>query len=135
MAEKASKSEKKTQALTRDRLVQIASEADRQRDLAAEYQGQHGGVIRNAVEQYGLDRKAFGFTRAVLKMEAVKQRATIAASLEYLEWLGAFDQIDAFDDLVDRLDGLLTRIRGRNGKTPPPKTAGTLEEIAASKPH
>lgn len=91
----------------------LIGEINRQKGLASEYSGSAGKVTRDAIDQHGLDRKAFGFVVQLSRMDEGKRQATIRALFDYIERGGMLDQIDAFSDLTDVLSGIVDRLKGR----------------------
>jgi hypothetical protein len=122
---------KKEKGLGRDDFMKLVGEANRQGEISAEYASNASTIVRNGIERLGLDKKAFGFARSVQKMEPVRQQATAAAVVKYLAFVGAFDQADAFSDVLDDLRSLIADLEARDGPTEP-ASAGALDELTGA---
>lgn len=117
---KASEAEVESGGISGDDLKRVIEEASRQKALSAEYAGNHGSVVKNACERYGLEKTAFTFARRLRDMEDGKRQGVIRALLDYGEKLGFFDQIDVFDDTVGTLRRIVERAEGTASAAPEP---------------
>lgn len=120
----ARKMNKKTAAQERtiveaDELKRIVKEYERQAAHASEYAGHAGNVVKQAVERYHLDRKAIRFVLGLAKMEETKRQATLRAVMEYAHKLDMFASVDAFDDVIDTMETIVSEARGNEGRTRP----------------
>jgi hypothetical protein len=121
----------KAAKLTKKKFLDLINEADRQKELAAEYGGAHGTLVRNGIERLSLDRNAFAFSRRINKMEPVKGQACAAALIKYLGFVGVFDQADAFSDITVELRSLLDDLEGRQAP-PAPASGRVLDDLTSS---
>lgn len=113
------KEEAKKKSVAKDDLRRVQKEADRLKQLAADYSGQHGAYLKNQIEHHGLNRRALANALSVMRLEASEQQAFIRASLDYLHKLGAFDQTDLFDDMLKTLEDIIETIKGAPRPTTP----------------
>lgn len=100
-----------------EELRRVIREAQQRKAEASEASGRHGKVISGAVEQYGLERNALTFARRLADMEEGKRQSVLRALIEYSGKLGFFDQLDAFDDLVATLRGIVDAAEGNRPNT------------------
>lgn len=80
---------------------------------ASEAAGLAGQAVKNAIERHNLDRKAFRFVLGLNKMEPVKRQACLRGLIEYAHKLDMFSDVDAFDDILDRMEGIVSEVRER----------------------
>lgn len=106
------KDERSPTGISADDLKRVIGEAVRQKQLASEYSGLHGKVVSNAVEQYGIEKNAFTLTRRMYEMEEGRRMAIVRSTIDYWHKIGFFDQVDAFDDVID----LMRRIVSENDR-------------------
>jgi len=92
------KDTKEPTGITKADLERVIAEAIRQKQTASEYAGLHAKVVANAVEQYGIEKTAFTFSRRLREMEEGRQATVIRSCIDYWHKLGFFDQTDAFSD-------------------------------------
>ena len=97
-------------------LKRVVKENNRHKEQASENAGLAGQSTKNAVEQYGLDRKALGVVVGLSKKEPAQQQATLRGVIDYADKLGMFDSIDMFDDLVPTLKRIVDRAEASEGK-------------------
>ena len=90
-------------------LKRVIAEAVRQKQAAAEYNSNAATVTRGAVEQYGLDKTAFTFTRRLSELEDAKRDAIVLASLDYWEKMGFLDGGLFPEDMIARLKAIVDR--------------------------
>lgn len=114
--------------LTPEKFRAFVAEANRQRENAAEYVGMHGQVVRNGIDRFGLDRNALTVARRLQKLQE-KGPSTLTAILKYADFLGLFDQVDAFDDVADELRGIVERINTRRPNDKPPAGKAVLDSL------
>lgn len=105
-----------SKGITADDLKRVVKEFAHQSASASEYAGHAGQVIKTAIDQHNLDRKALRFTLGLSKMEEVKRQATIRALIEYAHKLDMFAAVDAFDDLIDTMETICADVRSRSEK-------------------
>lgn len=101
--------------VTPDDLRRVIDEINRQREFATEYNANASQVARGAIEQYGLERTAFGFARKLIGMEEGKRNAILVSLIDYTEKLGLLDPGLFPDDLTDRLQALVARAHNSVG--------------------
>lgn len=104
--------------ISADELKRVIKEYGKQVANAAEYQGLAGQAIKTAIERHSLDRKAFRFVLGMSKMEEQKRQATLRQVIELTFKAGFFDQTDAFDDVLDRMEAIIDVVRSRSGNRP-----------------
>lgn len=92
-------------------LKRIVGDFNRHKSNAAENSGLAGQSIKQAVDQYTLDRKALTIVAGLSKREPVEAQGTIRALMDYADKLGLLDQMDAFDDLVPTLERIVNRAK------------------------
>lgn len=108
-------------------LKRVIEEASRQKALASQYSGNHGAVIKNAVERYGLNKDALTVCRRMKDMEERKRDAFMRSLIEYAWKLGFFDQVDAFDDTVDTMRAIVAS--AEKSDRPAPRGDGVADAI------
>lgn len=102
-------------------------EINRQKGHASEYSGAAGKLTREAIDKHHLERSAFAFIMRVSKMDPVKRHDAIRSVFTQIEAAGFLDQVDAFSDLVDELQGIVTRMKSRTPNARhPDETLSTL---------
>jgi hypothetical protein len=105
----------RAQGVNEGDLKKVIQEVLHQKELASEYNGRAGSYTKDAVERYGLDRRALAVSVALTKADEKKRAATVRACLDYWQKLGFFDQMDAFDDLVGTMEKIASDARSRSG--------------------
>lgn len=101
-------------------LRKLINDVNKHKRLASESNGMAGKATAMAVEANGLDKGAFTLCCRLDKMEPPKRQGFLRSMLDYAEKLGFFDEIDAFDDTVPILEGIVARAREKEGDPPPP---------------
>ncbi len=111
MAKKLKPEEASTEGsgITTKELKRVVSDVLRHKEHASENAGLAGQAVKQAVERYALDRKAFTIVVGLAKGEVTKAQGTIRSLIEYSDKLGLLDQVDAFDDLIPMLKRILER--------------------------
>lgn len=99
--------------ITSDEIKRYAREYRENAADAAEAAGLAGQAVKNAIERHNLDRKAFRFVLGLDKMEPAKRQACLRGLLEYAHKLDMFSDVDAFDDILDRMEGIVGEVRER----------------------
>jgi hypothetical protein len=125
VAKKIGKNE--SAGISPDELRGVLTKAQTEKAKAGEHTAEQSSIIRNAIEQYGLDRTALAMTRRLAGFEDSKRQATLRALLEYCAKMGFFDQTDAFDDIMAVID---TAIHGEKGSRK--KTRPALDAVATA---
>ena len=116
MAKKVSmKDEQASTGVSPENLKKAVAEISRQKQLASEYAGNAGKATQQAVEQHGLEKTSLTFARRLSDMEASKRDAVVQASLDYWEKLGFLDGGFFNEDLVARLEAIVTRAHNQKG--------------------
>jgi hypothetical protein len=116
--------------MSRDDFRRIMSEMTRQGQNISEMQGDLGTYVKSQIERFGLNRAALSMVRRIDRMEEAKARDTLRSLLQYAYLNGAFDQIDAFDDILS----LMRRILEANDRSVGTKNVGadpTLDSLTA----
>lgn len=98
-----------------DALRKAIDEISRLKGLASEYAGLAGKATQQAVEQHGLDKTSLTFARRLNDMEDSKRDAVVTSSLDYWEKLGFLDGGLFNDDLIGRLEAIVTRYHNQKG--------------------
>lgn len=98
-------------------LKRVVKEINRHKEQASENAGLAGQTTKNAIEQYGLDRKALGVVVGLSKKEPAQQQSTLRGLIDYADKLGMFDATDMFDDLIPTLKRIVARAEESDGKT------------------
>ena len=136
MAKKISKSE--GDAATRGGvkpadLKKAIAEVNRHKKHASENAGLAGKATQNAVELYGLEKKAFTMCARMTNVEPPVRQAQLRALLDYSEKLGFFDEIDMFDDTLVVMEAIIARARakGDGGPAQDPAVKKMMEEAGA----
>lgn len=112
--------------ISREDLKRVITEISRQKDLASEYAGNAGKATANAVEKFGLEKNALTFARRLSQMEDAKRQSVLRALIDYAQKLGFFDQLDAFDDLVDTLQTIVDGAGADKGERKADPVIGAL---------
>ena len=114
MAEKL----KKDNGISKADLAKLVEKIEGQKAKASEYNGTAGQLTSDAVENKGVNKKALSFVIQLRKKEDNDRQAILRGVIDYAHKLGMFDSVDAFDDLVARLEEIAAevRARGHNGK-------------------
>lgn len=99
--------------ISADELKRVIKEHGRQSSSASEYAGLAGQAVKTAIDRYSLDRKAFRYILGMNKQEEQKRQATIRQTIELAHKAGFFDQTDAFDDVLDRMEEIIAEVRAR----------------------
>jgi hypothetical protein len=90
-------------------LRALLDSASEQAAKAAEFTAEHGNILRNGLERFGVDRTAFTLARKLYKMEESRREGTLRDFIRLCGLLGFFDQRSAFEDvyqaLVEKLGG------------------------------
>ena len=98
------------------------------KDSASEASGLAGKRTQQLCDQFGLEKTALTITARLDRMEPAKQQNIIRSTIEYWHKAGFFDQIDAFDDTLDRLEQIISEARD-GGSEPTPKGDGVVESM------
>lgn len=98
-----------------DKFRSLIADINRAKDAASEASGLAGQKTQQACETHGLEKTAFTFTARLERMEPAKRGGIVRSMFEYFNKAGFFDQIDAFDDLVDELKAILAEIEKHDG--------------------
>lgn len=96
-----------------DELKRVVKEYQRQAAHASEYSGLAGQAVKTAIDRFSIDRKALRFVLGLSKMEEVKRQATIRQTIELAHKLDFFASVDAFDDVIDTMEAIVSEIRNR----------------------
>ena len=96
-------------------LRKLINDVNKHKRLASESNGMAGKATAMAVEANGLDKGAFTLCCRLDKREPPKRQGFLRSMLDYAEKLGFFDEIDAFDDTVPILEGIVARAREKEG--------------------
>lgn len=99
-------------------LKRVVNEINKHGKNASENSGLKGQAVKQAVELYNVDRKALMSICSMAKQEPSQAQGTIRSLMKYAHLYGLFDQVDAFDDLIPTLKGIIADVEGRAEKTP-----------------
>ena len=105
--------------ISKEDLKRVVGEVQRHKNSASEYAGYAGQAAKTAIERHSLDRKAFSFVAGLSKMDAAKRQTTLRSVLEYAHKLDMFADVDAFDNILDRMDEITAEVRDRGEKGRP----------------
>jgi hypothetical protein len=84
-------------------LRALFDSASEQAAKAAEFTAEHGNILRNGLERFGVDRTAFTLARKLYKMEESRREGTLRDLIKLCSLLGFFDQRSAFEDVYAAL--------------------------------
>lgn len=114
MAKRAKRQDavKAIQRPSRDDVRLAMDEAVRIKGFSADYSGQHGRFVKGFTERWNVDKKAFGFARALYGMEPHKREAVLIDTLELFEKLGFTDQASLFDSVKERALDVAEKLAG-----------------------
>lgn len=116
MAKKMKPQDAVSKSISAVDLKRVVKEFQHQSANASEYAGHAGQVIKTAVDQYNLERKALRFVLGIAKMEPAKRQATLRSTIEYAHKLDMFADVDAFDDILSLMDTICEEVRERVDK-------------------
>lgn len=102
--------------LPTEELQRVVKEYERQTASASEYSGRAGQAIKSLIDRYNVNPKAFRFILTLSRMEETKRQATLRGLIELAYKLGMFDAVDAFDDIVSKMEAICEEIRERADK-------------------
>ena len=92
-------------------LRALFESASEQAAKAAEFTAEHGNILRNGLERFGVDRTAFTLARKLYKMEESRREGTLRDLLKLCGILGFFDQRSAFEDVYQQLAELIGKTK------------------------
>lgn len=117
-------------------LKSVIADINRLKDSASEASGLAGKRTQQACEQYGLEKTALTFTARLERMEPAKRGGIVRSLHEYFHKAGFYDQIDAFDDVVDTLKSIIADIEGDGGDDKPRERDDTImDDLVGGAPH
>lgn len=114
-------------------LRSLVREATSAKEAAAEASGEHGAIVKNACERFGIEKNAFSWVRRLNDMEGPKRMAVIRQLLDFSSKLGFFDQIDAFDDVIPVLEQITADAKGKQAPEPDQSARSTKAKDRAAK--
>lgn len=103
-----------TKQITAKELKRVVNDALRQKEQASEYTGRHGQIVKQAVESYGLHRKAFNQCVAAEKMDLINRQDFMAATIDYWVKMGFFAGDDMFERMGETLNAALESLKSSN---------------------
>lgn len=86
--------------LTPEEFKKLMADMSARRRVASERSGEHGALVKNACDRYGLEKNALTFTRRMFDMEDGKRQGILRSMISYWNTMGWFRQVDAFDDVI-----------------------------------
>lgn len=129
MAKKLSPAQAQARGVSREELLRVVKEHDRQSAHASEYAGHAGQVIKTAVDKHNLNVKALRAAIGANKMEPSKRQDYLRSFIDYAFKLGFFDDIDAFDDILTDFQTIIDEVRARSEKG---ESGGKADPIVAA---
>ena len=105
----------------------VIADINRLKDSASEASGLAGKRTQQACEQYGLEKTALTFVSRLDRMEPAKRQGILREVIHYAYKAGHFAEIDAFDDLIDRLEAIVKE--ARDGEEKPSKPDETMSGL------
>ena len=103
--------------VSRDDFLSAMTRIREQKTHASEYSGAAGQITRNEIEMKGLNRKALALHLQLGKLDQPARVEVLRSLLQYEDYAGTFDQVDAFDDIGTLAGRIVSRIpepvRGR----------------------
>lgn len=109
---------KKTNSVEKSDLVSLVTKIEAAKKKASEFNGTAGQLTSNATEHKNVNKKALGLMLQLRKKEDADCQAILRNIIDYAHKLSMFDNVDAFDDLIDRMEEIVAEVRARahNGK-------------------
>jgi hypothetical protein len=101
-------------------LDKLVKDVDSAKTRASEQNGVAGQIIKVAVEEQGVSKKAFAMMMGLRKKDESERQAIIRAFLDYSHKQAFFDSVDAFDDVLDVMKRIISEVEARkhNGVDP-----------------
>lgn len=112
--------------ISADALKAVVKEFQKHSAEASEAAGVAGQAIKNAIDRHNLDRKAFRFALGLAKADPAKRQTTLRSLIEYAHKLDMFADVDAFDDVLSRMEEIVDEVRGRTERKADPIVAATV---------
>ncbi len=112
---------------TREDVQRFIKEFNRQQASASEYAGHAGQVTKTFVERHNVPRPVARDVLRKSKMEISKMQAEMREQIKLWFLAGFFDQTDAFDDILDRMEAIVDAVRERKGE--PTKQDGVVAHL------
>lgn len=133
MAKRAKKTDvtSSKSSITPEELKRVVGNFMSETAEASERNGAAGSIVKNALDRYGLDRKAFRFVLGLAKMETTKRQATIRSLIELSDKMGYFEDVDMFDDVIETMSNIVEGKRPAKEEAPKKaaKAAPTLVTV------
>ena len=107
--------------ISRDDFIGVIRRIREQKEHASEYSGAAGQITRNEIELKGLNRKALALHLQLGKLDLPARVEVLRALLQYEDYAGTFEQIDAFDDIGTLAGRIVSRMP--NPLAAPPEDA------------
>lgn len=109
---------KKTNGIEKTALTALVKKIEGAKSKASEFNGTAGQLTSDAVENKNVNKKALGLMLQLRKKEDGDCQAILRNIIDYAHKLGMFDAVDAFDDLIERMEEIVAEVRARahNGK-------------------
>lgn len=101
-------------------LDKLVKDVDSAKTRASEQNGVAGQIVKVAVEEQGVSKKAFAMMMSLRKKDESERQAIVRAFLDYGHKQGFFDSVDAFDDVLDVMKRIISEVEARkhNGVDP-----------------
>ena len=96
--------------VSRDDFLSAMTRIREQKTHASEYSGAAGQITRNEIEMKGLNRKALALHLQLGKLDQPARVEVLRSLLQYEDYAGTFDQVDAFDDIGTLAGRIVNRI-------------------------
>ena len=116
---------KASAGVPKTKLKKAMSSIQADKAKASEYNGSAGKTQQQFMKEHGLDRTAFNLVLKLNKQEPQNQQATLRGVIEYAHKSGMFDDVDAFDDIVTRMEEIAAEVKARrHNQTEPDNVVG-----------
>lgn len=119
-------------SISASELKKLMRESSKAKKAAAEAQSAHGGIISAACERYKIERKALSLTRYLWDCDEQKRGSVMRQTIDQWAKLGYFTQIDAFDDLIPTLKGIVESYTPADRSKVTPIRGGDEASVAAA---
>src|SRR5215210_3724982 len=96
--------------VSRDDFLSAMIRIREQKTHASEYSGAAGQITRNEIELKGLNRKALALHLQLGKLDMPARVEVLRSLLQYEDYAGTFDQVDAFDDIGTLAGRIVSRM-------------------------
>lgn len=120
---------RKTGGISAVDLKRVVTGINRHKEAASENSGLAGQATKDAIERYGLDRKALTTVAGLAKKDIAQAQGTLRGMIDYADKLGMFDGVDMFDDLIPTLERIIARAREKEKAPAASKSASVVTDM------